>query len=154
MSQKKFSYIRSLSNLHTVFLGGQCVLAFILAGLVYFGHLVPYPYKGISGTVAFFGAAVSVFCRLGSQYLYKSRISKIRDNDQTLQKKLGQYMSANLQRWVIMEFAILCCMILIYLSGNWVLILITLLMIGLFLGMRPGTSKTISELEIDVAAFT
>ena len=125
-------------------------MAFILAGLVYMGYLTSYPFEGVSGTVSFFGVAVFVFCRLISQYLYKSRISEISDNHQSLKKKLDQYMTASIQRWVIMEFAILFNIILIYLSGNWVLMIITLLMIVLFFLMRPTTSKTLEELDIDV----
>ena len=153
MPGKRFSYIKSLSKLHAIFLGGQFVLVLILAGLVYFEHLPPYPFEGISGTISFFGVAVFVFCRLISQYLYKHKISEINDSDQLLNKKLHEYMSANIQRWVIMEFAILFCFILIYFTGNWALSVITLVMIGLFIMMRPTTLKTLSELEIDPDNF-
>lgn len=150
MPEKKFSYIKSLSNLHAIFFGGQFLLALILAGLVYVGYLTSYPYEAFSGTLAFFGLAIFVFCRLISQYLYKRRVSEISDNNQSLKKKLDQYMSASIQRWVIMEFAILFNIILIYLSGNWILLIINLLMIVLFFLMRPTTSKTLEELDIDV----
>lgn len=149
MSGKRFSYINSLTKLHAIFLGGQFVLALILAGLVCLGHLPPYPFEGISGTLSFFGVAVFVFCQLISQYFYKRKIAELIDSDHPLNKKLHVYMSANIQRWVIMEVAILFCMILIYFTGNWALSLITLIMIGLFIMMRPLTSKTLSELEID-----
>ena len=153
MQPRRPSYIRSLSNLFYIFFGGQVLLALILTALVYAGYFDPYPLEGIGGTVSFFGVAVFVFCRFTSQSLFKRKLTELAESDMPLKKKLEEYMSANIQRWVIMEIAILFCIILIYLTRNWALILITLFTMVLFLLMRPTTQKTLDDLNIDVDKF-
>ena len=94
--------------------------------------------------------AVSIISRYGANYLYKRKLHEILESDSPVKKKLEDYMTANIQRWAIMEFAILFCIILVYLSGNMLLVVLTVAMIFLFLLTWPRSSKIIADLDIEM----
>lgn len=150
MQETKFSYIRSISSFFYILLGGQILLALIIIGLVYFGQLDPFPWKYSQGILVILGMAVSIVSRFAANYLYKQKLDEIVESDRPIKKKLEDYMTANIQRWAIMEFAILFCIILVYLSGNMLLLVLTAAMIFLFLLTWPRSTKIIADLDIEV----
>ena len=150
MQEKKFSYIRSISSFFYILLAGQILLAGILTGLVYFGQLDPFPWKYSAGTLVILGMAVSFISRYVANYLYKQKLHEIVESDRPVKKKLEDYMTANIQRWSIMEFAILFCIILVYLSGNMLLVVLTVALIFLFLLTWPRSAKIIADLDIEM----
>lgn len=149
MQENKFSYIRSISSFFYILLAGQVLLALTMIGLVYFGQLDPFPWKYSSGTLVILGMAVSIICRYAGNYLYKKKLHEIVESDRPVKKKLEDYMTANIQRWAIMEFAILFCIILVYLSGNMLLLVLTAAMIMLFLFTWPRSKRIIYDLDIE-----
>lgn len=153
MSEKRFSYIRSLSTLFYILLGGQFLLAASLFLLVHFDYLELYPWENFSGGLSILGVSVFVVCRYASVYLYKRRIEQIVHKDSPMKKKMEDYTKANIQRWSVMGFAIFSSIILDYLSGNKFLMILTVFMVLLFILMRPTSTKTIDELDIDVEKY-
>ena len=150
MQESKFSYIRSISTLFYILLGGQAFLILTIISLVYFGHLDIYPWEYYSGNLTLLGMAISIICRYASNYLYKQKLHEIIGSNRPIKKKLEEYMTANIQRWAIMEFAILSCIILVYLTGNNLLMVLTAAMIFLFLLTWPRSGKIIDDLDIEV----
>ena len=150
MQEKKFSYIRSISNFFYIFLAGQIFLICIIIALVYFGILDLFPWKSSPGILVILGMAISIICRFAANYLYKQKLEKIVESERPIKKKLEDYMTASIQRWAIMEFAILFCIILVYLSGNMLLMVVTAAMIFLFLLSWPRSRKIIADLDIEI----
>ena len=150
MPEKKFSYVRSLVSFFYILLAGQLLLAIILYTLVYLDYFELFPWKYSSGTIIIGGIALSIICRFAAMYLYKQKLEEIVQSDNSIKKKLEDYMTANIQRWAIMEFAILTCIILIYLSGSMFLLVTVFVLIFLFLITWPGKKRIISELEIEL----
>ena len=150
MQKSRFSYIRSISSFFYILLGGQIFLALILIGLVYVGHLNPFPWEYYSGNLTILGIAVVIICRFAANYMYKNKLQEIQVSNESIKKKLEDYMTANIQRWAILEFSILFCIILIYLSGNLLLIFLTVFMIVRFLLTWPRSRKIIADLEIEL----
>lgn len=150
MQENKFSYIRSISSFFFILLGGQILLALILTGLVYFGQLEAFPWAYYSGTITLLGMAVAVICRYAANYLYKRKLREIVQSDRPIKKKLEEYMTANIQRWAIVEFAILSCIILVYLSGSILLLVVVAGMIIMFLVTWPRSRKIIYDLDIEL----
>ena len=149
MQENKFSYIRSISSFFYILLGGQFLLAGTISGLVYFDQLDPFPWANYSGNLTLLGMGVSIICRYASNYLYKKKLNEIVDSDKPIKRKLEDYMTANIQRWAIMEFAILTCIILVYLSGSILLLVILAAMIFLFLLTWPKSKRIIYDLDIE-----
>lgn len=150
MQETKFSYIRSISSFFYILLGGQALLAFTLLALVYFGQLDLFPWKYSQGILVILGMAISIISRYAASYLYKKKLHEIIESDKPIKKKLEDYMTANIQRWAIMEFAILFCIILVYLSGNMLLLVVTVAMIFLFLLTWPRSRRIIDDLDIEI----
>lgn len=153
MKKPRLSFTRSLFTFYFILLGGQVLLALTLFLLVYFGYLDPYPFESFSKTLSVLGVAIFLICRYGSQTLYKRKMEEIYISDKDLKKKLEEYMAANIQRWAILEFAILFFIILTYLSGTLSMYILTGFTMFLFLLLMPSASKTIDELHIDVDNF-
>lgn len=150
MKEKKFSYIKSISSFFYILLGGQFVLAGIVTALVYFGQLELFPWAYYSGNLTLLGIGISIICRFAANYLYKQKLNEIVGSDKPIKRKLEEYMTANIQRWAILEFAILTCIILLYLSGSLLLIVVVLAMIILFLVTWPRSQRIIYDLDIEV----
>ena len=149
MQKNRFSYIRSVSSFFYLFLGGQLLLGFTIISLVYFDLLDAFPWSYYSGTILLFGLAVSIVCRYTANYLYKRKLNEITESDMPVKKKLEAHMTANIQRWAIMEFAILTCMILVYLSGSLLLLILLAAMIFLYLLTWPASKKIMYDLDIE-----
>ena len=150
MKESKFSYIKSISSFFYVLLGGQFLLAGIISILVCFGQLELFPWAYYSGNLTLLGLGISIICRFAANYLYKQKLSEIVRSEKSIDKKLDDYMTANIQRWAIMEFAILTCLILLYLSGSYLLLVVIVVLIFLFLLTWPRTKKIIYDLDIEV----
>ena len=150
MKETRFSYIKSITTLFYILLGGQVFLACTLFVLVYFGKLELFPWKYSPGILVILGMSISIICRFTANYLYKQKLHEIINSETPIKKKLEDYLTANIQRWAIMEFAILFCIILVYLSGNMLLMVVTAAMIFLFLLSWPRSKKIIADLDIEM----
>ena len=126
------------------------MLALTIFGLVYFGDLDPFPWAYYTGILTLLGIGIAAVCRYAANYLYKQKLHEIVESDKPIKKKLEEYMTANIQRWAIMEFAILSCIILLYLSGSILLIVVVAAMIFLYLLTVPRRKKIIDDLDIEV----
>ena len=150
MKESRFSYIKSITTLFYILLGGQVLLACTLFALVYFGQLELFPWRNSPGILVILGMSISIISRFAANYLYKQKLHEIVEGERPIKKKLEDYMTANIQRWAIMEFAILFCIILVYLSGNMLLMVVTAAMIFLFLLSWPRSAKIIADLDIEM----
>ncbi|MBL7725836.1 MAG: hypothetical protein JNK27_16985 [Chitinophagaceae bacterium] len=97
------------------------------------------------GIVAIIGSA----CIAGARLLYKKRITAIKQSGKSLNDKLGQYRTALILYLAICEAAAMFSVIFFFLTGNFVILAVTGLMLIMMLSKIPVPGRLIRELDLD-----
>jgi hypothetical protein len=63
-------------------------------------------------------------------------------------EKLNDYRGISITRWALSEFATLLSIIMVFITGSPALLAVAVLLIILFLTIRPSLSKAASDLNV------
>ena len=63
-------------------------------------------------------------------------------------EKLNDYRGISITRWALSEFATLLSIIMVFVTGSPALLTVAILLIALFLTVRPSLSKVASDLKV------
>jgi hypothetical protein len=63
-------------------------------------------------------------------------------------EKLNDYRGISITRWALSEFATLLSIIMVFITGSPALLAVAVLLIALFLTVRPSLSKAASDLNV------
>ena len=149
MPQRVSSEIKVLSILHFVMFLGQLLFGIIAFFLVYANNfflpqIVEYTSFIMSVCIIL---ATSAYVTGG--IIFKRRVERINREYKPLHQKLNEYRGASIVRWALLEFAILFSLILYMLAGNYVIIIIPVVLMFLFISCRPTSQKIASDLKIN-----
>ena len=63
-------------------------------------------------------------------------------------EKLNDYRGISITRWALSEFATLFSIVMVFVTGSPALLAVAVLLIVLFLTIRPSLSKAASDLNV------
>jgi hypothetical protein len=63
-------------------------------------------------------------------------------------EKLNDYRGISITRWALSEFATLLSIIMVFITGSPALLAVAVLLIALFLTIKPSLSKAASDLNV------
>ena len=145
------AYIKMLKVLHLALMIGQVLLAIAMFSLVYFNITNTFELITISNEILIAAVVLSALAFLGGTSIFNKKLAAIHDNNFTTPQKLEAYRAANLIRWAMMEFVVILSCVLFFLTGNYYILLVVAIMILFFFTTRPGTDKTLADLQLSVA---
>ncbi|MEO7209910.1 MAG: hypothetical protein ABIY35_03105 [Chitinophagaceae bacterium] len=144
------AYIKMLKVLHLALMIGQVLLAIAMFSLVYFNITNTFELITISNEILIAAVVLSALAFLGGTSIFNKKLAAIHDNNLPVSQKLEAYRSATLIRWAMMEFVVILCCVLFFLTGNYYILLVAAIMILFFFTTKPGTEKTLSDLQLSV----
>jgi hypothetical protein len=80
--------------------------------------------------------------------LFKKKIAAIKENNDGLQHKFGQYKTASLIQWALLEAATLFNGIAFFLVGNYAFIALAIVLLVLFFMLAPNRTKMAIQLGL------
>ena len=96
--------------------------------------------------------AISVFalvCLVSALSIYKKRIHAIATSGSDVQQKLNDYRAAVIVYLALCEGAALFSIIGLFLTGNYWLVVITVVMLAAMLFKKPSRKKIVNELQLN-----
>lgn len=103
-----------------------------------------------SGDIFLYAAiGIAILCVFFAMSRYSKGITIAKNSTGSLDDKLNQYRALLIQYMAPCEGAALFAIIVLFLTGNFLLLIIVVLMLGLMLYRFPLKTKAISELGLD-----
>ncbi len=143
-------YIKMLKILHLALLIGQVLLSLAMFSLVYFNISQMFELESMSQEILIATIILTAIASLGGNGFFNKKLAAIQQNDLPVAQKLEAYRAANLIRWAMMEFVVILCCVLFFLTGNYYILLVVAIMIVFFFTTKPGTEKTLADLELSL----
>jgi hypothetical protein len=103
-------------------------------------------YKNIFLYVA---VGIAVICIFSSHILYNKKLAIVKNASDSLDSKLNQYRTALILYMAPCEGAALFSVIILFITGNFIVLLITGVMLGIMFTKFPFAKKVINELNLD-----
>lgn len=97
------------------------------------------------GITAIFGSVSIVAAR----FLYRKRVNIIKESGKLLNDKLNQYRTVLILYLAICEAAAMFSIIFFFLTGNFIILTITVLMLIMMFSKMPVPGRLIRELDLD-----
>lgn len=145
-------YFRTLSILHVALILGQVLFAGIIVLLIKSGSGLKSS-NDLTEILLYLVSITGVFGFLGSIYLYKYKINRLR-NKGDLKVKMNGYRNAMIFRWALMEIPSIISIIAVMLTENYMFFLFTVFVIALVAYWRPSKETIIADLELDYKEIT
>lgn len=143
-------YIKAISVLHYALMAGQFLMGIIMFALVWLKKENSFPLQNISQQMLIACIVIAALAYLAGNLLFKKKLQNINEGNNPVSKKLDEYRAANITRWALMEFATLFCIIIFFITGNYSIMIVAAVMLLLFFTTKPGTEKTVAELNISL----
>jgi hypothetical protein len=146
MQKSESSEIKALSITYLALLIGQVILALVFIIPVYSSGFSRAPSNGYlfiflsltSGVAAFFGGSMQ----------FRKKLEQINGNMKPVSEKFIDYRNACINRWALMEFAVLFSLILFFVSKYSVIFVIAVVFLLSFITLKPSLQKAASDLNI------
>jgi len=149
MQESQTPEIKVLSIIHLALLSGQILFALISLYIVYGKGYSPNPsWQSNAQIFMFLTVAIGAAGYLGGSILFKKKLKQINAGIKPVAEKLNEYRAASINRWALMEFPVLFCIILFFVSHDALIIILAGIFIFLFLTLRPSLQKTSSDMGI------
>lgn len=149
MDQKP-AFVRLLTILHYALLIGQVLFAIILFSVVYFGNFAKFSLEELSGTFLGICITLGLAAFLGGKFLFDKKLEAISNSSGTLNSKSELYRGTCISRWAVMEGVTLFSLVIFFMTGNYWIISVAIVMILLFFTLRPTTDKIAEDLKTTV----
>lgn len=146
MQQSQSPEIKALSILYLALLIGQIILTLVFLLVVYSIGFSPAPSN--VNLFIFLCVTSGVAGYLGGSVMFRKKLEQINGNMKSIAEKFDDYRSASINQWALMEFAVLFCLILFFVSKSSVILIIAIVFLLLFITLRPSLQKTASDLNI------
>ena len=143
-------YIKAISILHYALMAGQFFFGIIMFVLVWLKKDNSFPMQNISQQMLIACIAIAAIAYLAGNMLFKKKLENINEENNPVAKKLEEYRAANITRWALMEFPTLFCIIIFFLTGNYSIMIVAVVMLVLFFTTKPGAQKTVADLGISL----
>lgn len=149
MQQPKHPEIKALSILHIALLVGQVLFTLIAFYIAYSRDFSSHsPLQSYSNELILLCIVLGISGYFGGNILFRKKLDTINENSLSLSNKFNDYRGALIVRWAMLEFPILFCIILFFVTNNSTLLMIGCAFILLFLTTRPTLQKVASDLRV------
>ena len=138
-------YFRVLTKIYVTLIFAQLIFILIALFLRTDMHAAPE-----SGDFKIFKILVPLFVGGGiyeGNILYRKRVRKAREQS-TLAKKLNGYRVGLMLRYAFWIAPSLFAIVAYFLTGNWIYLALSVIVILVFLAHRPGVDKARKELDL------
>ncbi|HUM46467.1 MAG TPA: hypothetical protein PLD84_06050 [Chitinophagales bacterium] len=145
-TQTSKEYFKALLLLHTAFIAGQVCFGLIVSFLVVSGKVN----SGSADLSVVFAYVVPIFVLIGlsgSNYIYKSKLSKLRSSND-LKYKMFNYRVALIIRYAFLEGPTLFAIIVALLTGNLIFLVFAGLLLSFMIYWRPVKNRIIADLGL------
>ena len=149
MKPTKASEIKALQILYTALLVGQVLFLTITSVLIFSGNfsadfsLGKYLIQIIIGCI---GSGLAGY--FAGTSLFRKKLEQLNNSSKSLMEKLNDYRGISITRWALSEFATLFSIVMVFVTGSPALLAVAVLLIVLFLTIRPSLSKAASDLNV------
>jgi protein-S-isoprenylcysteine O-methyltransferase Ste14 len=137
------TFFGSTKIIHLAFLGGQVMFA----GLIFIKNGSTIILTDTSDPLLIVAPAMAIGCFIASMFLYKQRVAAAADGTSLL-SKLTLYQTAFIIRCALLEGASLFNVGCYLLTGNFLFLLIAIVIILYFITLRPTIDKATEELNL------
>ena len=140
------AYLKSLKILHLAFLAGQVMFAAIAAVLVFTNLFTPVTTE--VAILRFIVPGIAIACIVVSQLIFTSRLAAAQVAAEP-EEKLNIYRTALILKFALIEGPCLLSTIAFLLSGNYLFLAISGLVIAWFAAQHPVRSKALAGMGLD-----
>ncbi len=149
MKPTKASEIKALQILYTALLVGQVLFLIITSVLIFSGN---FSADSSLGQYLFQISIVCIVIGLAGYFagtaLFRKKLEQLNNSSKSLMEKLNDYRGISITRWALSEFATLFSIVMVFVTGSPALLAVAVLLIVLFLTIRPSLSKAASDLNV------
>jgi hypothetical protein len=149
MKPTKASEIKALQILYTALLVGQVLFLIITSVLIFSGN---FSADSSLGQYLFQIIIVCIVIGLAGYFagtaLFRKKLEQLNNSSKSLMEKLNDYRGISITRWALSEFATLFSIVMVFVTGSPALLAVAILLIVLFLTIRPSLSKAASDLNV------
>lgn len=149
MKPTKASEIKALQILYTALLVGQVLFLIITSVLIFSGN---FSADSSLGQYLFQISIVCIVIGLAGYFagtaLFRKKLEQLNNSSKSLMEKLNDYRGISITRWALSEFATLFSIVMVFVAGSPALLAVAILLIVLFLTIRPSLSKAASDLNV------
>ncbi|MEO8404954.1 MAG: hypothetical protein ABI480_10170 [Chitinophagaceae bacterium] len=141
--------IKAMRILCTALMAGCLLFALIVLLLINFGHMAVLSIPSLKPFV--FGVAVvcvAIVCLVLGITRYNKSITSAKESLNTMQEKLNAYRPALIIYMATCEGPALFGIIIYFITGNYLALLVTLIMLGAMLAKFPTMSRVITDLGL------
>jgi hypothetical protein len=138
-------YFKALTVLHFALTTGITlfiVLAYFLEGAMAQGNS-----ETLASIFEYMVPALAFICIAAGNVVYKKRMNDIKTKN-SLAEKLNDYRAAFILRDALLEGAALFAVIAYMLCGEWILLGVAILLLLIFIFIKPTKDKLIKDLEL------
>ncbi len=142
--------LRSSQILCAALMGGVTVFAIIISVLnLVNGPVMKEEVLSYKNIFLYAAVGISVACIISSRIIYNKKLIIVKNTPDSLDSKLNQYRAALILYMAPCEGAALFSVIVLFLTGNFIVLLITGVMLGIMFSKFPFSKKAINELSLD-----
>jgi len=149
MKPTKPSEIKALQILYTALLAGQILFLVITSVIIFSGNFsIDFSLRNYSTEILIVCIVIGLAGYFGGTSIFRKKMEQLNNSPKSLMEKLNDYRGISITRWALSEFATLLSIIMVFITGSPALLAVAVLLIALFLTVRPSLSKAASDLNV------
>ena len=149
MKPTKPSEIKALQILYTALLAGQILFLVITSVIIFSGNFsTDFSLRNYSTEILIVCIVIGLAGYFGGTSIFRKKMEQLNNSPKSLMEKLNDYRGISITRWALSEFATLLSIIMVFITGSPALLAVAVLLIVLFLTIRPSLSKAASDLNV------
>jgi len=149
MKPTKPSEIKALQILYTALLAGQILFLVITSVIIFSGNFsTGFSLRNYSTEILIVCIVIGLAGYFGGTSIFRKKLEQLNNSPKSLMEKLNDYRGISITRWALSEFATLLSIIMVFITGSPALLAVAVLLIILFLTIRPSLSKAASDLNV------
>jgi len=149
MKPTKPSEIKALQILYTALLAGQILFLVITSVIIFSGNFsTDFSLRNYSTEILIVCIVIGLAGYFGGTSIFRKKMEQLNNSPKSLMEKLNDYRGISITRWALSEFATLLSIIMVFITGSPALLAVAVLLIALFLTVRPSLSKAVSDLNV------
>ena len=149
MKPTKPSEIKALQILYTALLAGQILFLVITSVIIFSGNFsTDFSLRNYSTEILIVCIVIGLAGYFGGTSIFRKKMEQLNNSPKSLMEKLNDYRGISITRWALSEFATLLSIIMVFITGSPALLAVAVLLIALFLTVRPSLSKAASDLNV------
>lgn len=143
------AYFKTIQIIYYALIAGQLFFAFIVLFLIY-GMEFKAEMQDLKNIFIIVATLFAIGGLFASQMIFRNRLDQAKSRT-NLPEKLGDYRSALIVRFALLEFPSFLSIVFCMITGEVIFLGLSGLIIAVFLSIKPTKDKAINELELNTS---